>query len=170
VVRLGVSGHRRLEAPDGLVAPVDALLDDLGDDGMIVSSLAEGADRLVAWRALRRSGWTLVAVLPLAPDDYRDDFASDESREEFDRLIDAASEVEQVAPQPTRVDAYLAAGLRMLERSDALVAVWDGEPARGKGGTAEIVARARTDALPVAWLHVGEATATVTKERWPWGS
>jgi hypothetical protein len=175
VVRVGVSGHRVLPAgrEAEVVTAVDAVLDDVGDPGTVVSSIAEGADRLVAWRALRRPGWVLVVVLPMAPDEYAADFATVESRDDFTRLLDAATEIDQVAHQTDRVAAYLAAGLRVLERSDGLIAVWDGEPARGRGGTAEIVARARARGLPLAWVHSegdGSAGMSVTKERWPWPS
>lgn len=173
VVRVGVSGHRLLpnESEAELVAIVDAVLAELGDPGTVVSSVAEGADRLVAWRALRRPGWELLVVLPMAPDDYAADFGTAVSRDEFMRLLDAASEIDQVPDQPDRATAYLAAGLRVLERSDVLIALWDGEPARGRGGTADIVARARAGGRPVAWIHVGTegpAGTKVTKERWPW--
>ena len=35
--------------------------------------------------------------------------------------------------------AFLAAGRLVVERSDVLAAVWDGKPARGSGGTADVV-------------------------------
>jgi len=37
----------------------------------------------------------------------------------------------------------------MLARTDRLFAVWDGKPARGYGGTADVVAEARKRAVPV---------------------
>ncbi len=37
----------------------------------------------------------------------------------------------------------------MLDRADELWAVWDGEPARGPGGTADVVAHARGRGVPV---------------------
>jgi hypothetical protein len=172
VVRVGVSGHRRLPARRHaeLSAAVDAVLDDVGDPGTVVSSLAEGADRLVAWRGLRRPGWELTVVLPLPPDDYATDFVTAESHDEFARLLDAATEIEQVGPQRSRVDAYLAAGQLVLQRADVLVAVWDGEPARGRGGTADVVALARAEGLPLAWIRTGGDEPVVTKERWRWVS
>jgi hypothetical protein len=39
--------------------------------------------------------------------------------------------------------AFLAAGIRIAEECEVLLAVWDGEGARGSGGTGDIVARAR---------------------------
>jgi hypothetical protein len=37
----------------------------------------------------------------------------------------------------------------MLARCDVLVAVWDGQPAADRGGTAAVVAQAQALALPV---------------------
>jgi hypothetical protein len=41
------------------------------------------------------------------------------------------------------------ASLRMLAEADCLLAVWDGKPARGYGGTADVVNAARARGLPV---------------------
>jgi len=37
----------------------------------------------------------------------------------------------------------------MLAHADRLFAVWDGQPARGYGGTADVVAEARQRGVPV---------------------
>jgi hypothetical protein len=48
------------------------------------------------------------------------------------------------------VSGHEAANAVLLERSDRLVAVWNGEPPSGKGGgTADVVAEAREAGLPV---------------------
>jgi hypothetical protein len=171
--RLGVTGHRVLDDAAAVATLVDQVLDDLGPSGTMISSLAEGADRLAAERALARPGWSLAVVLPLDPLDYGDDFADVASQNEFDDLLGAASEVTQVPDEPSRDAAYLAAGLAVLHASDALLAVWDGEPARGVGGTADIVGRARAEGHPMAWIRVAgpagppQAPSLLT-ERWPW--
>ena len=46
----------------------------------------------------------------------------------------------------------MAAGRLLVERSDRLIAVWDGLPARGPGGTADVVAYARALSRPVTVL------------------
>ena len=168
--RVGVSGHRRLDPDARVVDAVDRALDDVaaaagGRPVAVVSSLAEGADRLVAERGLARR-WPLEVVLPLEPGDYERDFAGDGSVAAFRALLAEADAVERVAPQPSRDDAYWAAGLAVLARCDALVAVWDGRPARGRGGTGDVVARARAEGLPLAWVRVpgGESV----REAWPW--
>jgi polyphosphate kinase 2 (PPK2 family) len=58
----------------------------------------------------------------------------------------------KLPPAPTHEDAYLAAGRWIVDHADRLVAVWDGRPARGRGGTAEVVAYARHRGVPVTVL------------------
>lgn len=43
----------------------------------------------------------------------------------------------------------MAASVEMLKHADLLFAVWDGLPARGFGGTADVVAHARKAGVPV---------------------
>ena len=63
---------------------------------------------------------------------------------------------------PTREAAYEQAGHWIVENSHALVALWDGEPARGQGGTAEIVAYTVERALPILWVPVTGPRGTGT--------
>lgn len=153
-VRVGVIGHRRLADAEPLRLRLRDVLDDLARrlrpserTGVVfaaVSALAEGADRLMAAEILDRPGSSLEAVLPLAPDDYAADFAANESRDRFASLLARADGVEVVSAR-ARPEAYLDAGRAVVDRCDVLVAVWDGEPARGPGGTGDAMAHA--DAL-----------------------
>jgi hypothetical protein len=43
----------------------------------------------------------------------------------------------------------MAASRLMIDTADELLAVWDGQPARGHGGTADVVAYARSHGKPV---------------------
>ncbi|MDX3103586.1 hypothetical protein [Nonomuraea angiospora] len=43
----------------------------------------------------------------------------------------------------------MTASARMLDDAEVLFAVWDGQPARGYGGTADVVAEARRLEVPV---------------------
>jgi hypothetical protein len=45
--------------------------------------------------------------------------------------------------------AHLDGGRAVVDNSSLLVAVWDGQPARGLGGTADVVAYARQRSIPV---------------------
>jgi hypothetical protein len=43
----------------------------------------------------------------------------------------------------------------VLDNSEVLITIWDGRDALGRGGTADIVGRARGRGLPIAWVHAG---------------
>jgi hypothetical protein len=157
-VRIGVTGHRVLAEVPRVLAGVEAALDRIaaaypGRALVVVSCLAEGADRLVAEAVLRRPGATLVAVLPMPRGELVADFVTAESRAEFAGLLARAAEVVEMAARATRDEAYAAANERMLDRVDVLLAVWDGAGAQGQGGTAEEVAWARARHTPFAWVH-----------------
>lgn len=154
-VTIGVTGHRAI-ASDQVQAverSVIAVLDRVRAQApaaplLLLTSLAEGADRVVARLAVERYGAAIIAVLPLEPDDYRQDFASRESVEEFDRLLAKASRVVVMgggvqgatsSEADARRASYARAGHWVSLHSLALLALWDGGQARGGGGTADIV-------------------------------
>ncbi len=173
--RVGVTGHRKLDvaaiaaiesAVSGVLADIDRILTGISRDPQagilyrdgapimrIVSPLAEGADRLVARLALAR-GWRLAAPLPFAREDYERDFP--DSVPEFRSLLaharDAAQIVELDGSRAKETAAYLQVGRFVLDHSDLLIAVWDGAPAAGEGGTGQIVAEALAAGVPT--VHV----------------
>jgi hypothetical protein len=119
----------------------------------IRSPLAEGADRIVAREALKlleADGVVLEAVLPLDPADYVHDFDSASSRREFEELLAQAGSSVTMPRVKHRDEAYERAGQYVVNHCDVLIAVWDGGRARGRGGTAAIVAYAeeRKEAVP----------------------
>jgi hypothetical protein len=159
-VRIGVTGHRVLAEVPRVLEGVEAGLDRIeavfpGRPLVVVSCLAEGADRLVAEAVLRRPGARLVAVLPMPRGELVADFATAESRDEFAEILVRAAEVVELPARATRDEAYAAANEWMLGAADVLVAVWDGGGAHGPGGTAEVVARARARHLPLVWVQAG---------------
>jgi hypothetical protein len=159
VVTIGVTGHRfladRARIDEALVGVVESLAHTYPGPWTVVSSLAEGADRLVARALLGHPGARLVAVLPLAVADYETDFTAPESRAEFRELLARAEETVVLPARDDRDLAYEACGREVLDRSDVLVAVWDGAGEQGVGGTGEIVRRARERGIPIAWVHAG---------------
>ena len=158
-LHVGVTGHRHLASPDTVARDVDAVLDRLDASSLTaVSSLAEGADRIVARRILARAGGSLHAVLPLEPDDYRTDFAGSHAQDEFDVLLSQAVTVSLSPRQETREAAYEHAGRAVLDSCDVLLALWDGQPARGRGGTAQLVAEATALGKHVEIIPVERAT------------
>jgi len=111
-----------------------------------VSCLAPGADALFADAVLSLGG-RLVAVLPSPA--YRTTVVDAAYAPEFDRLCAAAAEL-VVLPHPIPGPAaYRAANDELLRRADLVVAVWDGTPGNGPGGSADMVTAARAAGLPV---------------------
>jgi hypothetical protein len=155
---VGVSGHRRLKYPEAVASRVERALDaiehELNVGGIrLLSALAEGADRMAAQAVLRRESGGLVAVIPMPVDQYLQDFESLTSRREFTSLLGRAQEIVSLDPSGTREDAYLAAGIYILDHCRILLAIWDGKLGRGMGGTADIVHRARRRGLPLVRIH-----------------
>ena len=170
--RIGITGHRHLNEPEILLPAIREalrLLRDLlprqGSDVVLVavSSLAEGADRLVARELLTNPTSRLEVILPVARSAYAEDFQDVTSRKEFQNLLARASQVRQAPGRPTRQEAYEWAGRRVVDRCDALIAVWDGQPAGGRGGTAEIVQYARDREVPLGWVHPSGGALVTTE-------
>jgi hypothetical protein len=147
-----VTGHRALanDARAALAARASQIIDDFTrryrhTPVVLLSSLAEGADRLVARAALAR-GARLVAVLPMPRALYEEDFATHDSREEFRALLRSAERVIEIAPRENlsggaldRSEQYALAGAYMARRAHALIALWDGAASEHTGGTAHVV-------------------------------
>jgi hypothetical protein len=173
VVQIGVTGHRpnRLSPDvaaalptqcDQILKAIAALASRAHDPLLhspeppllrILSPLAEGADRIVANAGLSL-GADLQCPLPFHEEEYCRDFSTESSRDEFHALLAKASAVFQVDGVRDAADvAYERIGRFVLEQSDFLIAIWNGEPAAGRGGTAQIVEEALAQNIPVIWLH-----------------
>lgn len=145
---LGATGHQ--EMPDVARAharrEIAAVVSKYAPRVRGACSLAAGADQMFAEIILRLGG-ELQVIIPSSG--YESTFADHESRTTYEALLARAQTVEQLPhPTPTE-DAFLDAGRHVVDLSDELVAVWDGVAARGRGGTADIVAYARAAAKPV---------------------
>jgi len=118
----------------------------------VLSPLAEGADRIVTKRILSSSEAHLIALLPFPVEDYAEDFSTLESVKEFRDLCRQADQIIELQGSRAQEEAYVALGRTLLDRSAILITIWDGLPANGRGGTAEIVHGARKRGLPLAWI------------------
>jgi hypothetical protein len=82
--------------------------------------------------------------LPFELKEYEKDFSPSELMILQDLLAQNKHQYEVVNPlkdnsPETRNEAYLATGKHLVDECDILLAVWDGQPAKGKGGTGDIV-------------------------------
>lgn len=146
--RLAITGHRGL--PDESARLVeDGLRKEVArhDAAALVgySCLADGADVLFARVVLERGG-SLVVVVPAA--EYREGLPV-EHRGTYDELCSRAERVIRMDRIASDSTAHMRASERMLDDVDEIVAVWDGKPARGFGGTGDVVEVARQRRIPV---------------------
>jgi hypothetical protein len=153
---IGVTGHRpnRMKASSGaLRANVIKALEGLGAENpnhhfIVLSPLAEGADRMVAKLAMEVLNASLQVPLPLPFDLYVSDFSSAESVEEFKHLVGKAEfyyempmrfgNIRELASQlnnEARNQQYALAGAYIAQRCDRLLAIYDGQLENGTGGT-----------------------------------
>lgn len=147
--RIGITGHTNLSIRTlPLVAEGirHALADHPAPELVGLTCLARGADQVFA-RVVLDLGGTVGVVLPAA--DYRDRQVNDDNLAEFDDLLGKATAVHTMPFPESGPEAYMAAGEHMLDNVDVLLAVWDGGPSGGYGGTADVVAVALERSLPV---------------------
>lgn len=122
--------------------------------------LASGADQLAA-RSARASGFEVRALLPFAPHDYRADFPGAVERADFERELTAADHVFSLPGQRSNDEgAYVLVGKAVISAADVLVAIWDGEPGNGPGGTAHVVDQALASGVPVIHVLVDRSCQT----------
>ena len=167
-MRIGFTGHRpnrlrigkervaaRLREVLGLCKAA-AIGRDAAEPLIALSSLAEGSDRLFAEEALGLE-IRLEALLPFSSADYERTFGDAGTIPQYRSLLSRASSVEELQGSLTATKAaYEAVGCAMVERSDILVAVWDGEPAAGRGGTPEIISYALEQRRPVILIDAAK--------------
>jgi hypothetical protein len=174
-LRIGVTGTRKLASDQNerLNEQVTRLLRAIASQAKangvnrleLLSPLAEGADRLVADRAVD-AGFTLVCPLPFPQQVYEEDFKDLASIAEFrDRLGRAAGRVLVLDGKRGDDEArsYEAVGRMIVRNCDLLIAIWDGRPGEGRGGTADTVHYAANFGPPVVWFH---ATDPKTEPNW----
>ena len=138
MINIGVTGHQgiphsalpfiRAEVTRSLLLHHDAIT--------CISSLATGADQLVADLCLKNDG-ALHVIVPCQG--YLHTFKEPVSANKYKKLKRQASVIENLEFDSPSEEAFLEAGKRMVILSDKIIAIWDGKKAKGKGGTADIV-------------------------------
>lgn len=171
---VGVVGHRsnRLSAShlDKIRADIDQVLSDILDlanqrlrhqkdvfageavDMVLLSALAEGADRIAAHAALK-VGYKLGVFLPYFREVYESDFPLEESVRDFRNLLSRAESVlELPGTRENSARDYENVGLRILDYCDILLLVWDGGGDGGRGGTVRMANEAARRGIPI--VHI----------------
>ncbi len=185
-LRIGVTGHRHLHDPQALASAVSRVLEHIDAvlgpqsrtplEWTIVSPLARGADRLVVEAVLGRPQSRLEVLIPFELDEYRRDFVDAQDREHFERLLKQADSVQKVYEHPSldttdpdalhewRNRGYLQVGQAVIDACEIVIAIWDGRPSRGLGGTGDIIPYALSRKRLVIWvdaLHPQQAPQVI---------
>jgi hypothetical protein len=168
---VGFTGHRAGFDRDAVRTHLAHVLQDL--QGRAVSaqgelhlwtSIAEGADTLCVQLA-RDLGIPVHLLLPLEEQEFSKDFSPSGWAEASEQLAIARSNPERdsvrlaggSAPRP---GCYLNQAMEMLRLVHVLVAVTDGQPSRGPGGTGSVLELTTAMGLPV--ITIDAATGAVT--------
>ncbi len=145
---IGVSGHRDLRPEDRPILEdrVREILEKLkttypATPMILLSALAEGADRLVATVALGL-GFRLAVPLPMPREEYARDFP--ETLGEFDALMEKAEKAFPLSDSPedgstSREQCYALAGAYIARHCQILLVLWDGINLEKVGGTSHVV-------------------------------
>ncbi|MEW2625647.1 hypothetical protein [Streptomyces sp. NPDC048106] len=150
-MRVGITGHRGLSPH--VEEHVRALLADQiqqYDPAELVgvSCIADGPDSWFAETVLQHGG-RLEVVIPAT--EYRQGLP-DWHHPDYDRLISHAADVHHTGLTQSTPQAHQTGSEILVGLSNELIAVWDGKPARGYGGTADVVAYAERTGVPVRVL------------------
>ena len=163
---VAVTGHRDLVAEEipGIRERVGTFLTNLRDEypdrGVtVMSSLAEGADQLVAEEALRFD-IPLIVPLPMSRYLYIKDFDTVDVREKFEFISSRAAEIYELPLTPgntlesisehgnARNQQYAQVGVFLCAHCHILLALWDGKEGDRLGGTGQVVRFHHDDVMP----------------------
>jgi hypothetical protein len=142
-MRIGITGHQRLKNSsswDWVEGEIKAILARIPEPLIGITSLAIGADQVFAKIILEQQG-TIEAIIPF--EGYELKFAEGHDRQEYRNFLNRASRTEVLQKKTSDEEAYFAAGKRVVDLAEILIAVWDGNPAAGLGGTADVVTYAK---------------------------
>ena len=164
-LRIGVSGHQQIgdeatiefvsQQLRELLATFQCQVQECGQNILVYSALALGTDQLFVKIALEM-GIPVELVIPCSQ--YVEIFSTTEARDEYHRLLSRCQDVHRLPFDDCSEDAYLAAGHWIVDHSDLVILVWNGYPAAGKGGTADIASYARYVGRPFLHIHTRQHT------------
>lgn len=151
-MKLGITGHQKLSDPYWVKSEILRIIQAQPTPPVGVTSLAVGADQLFA-DAMLESGHSFEVIIPCAS--YADVFDS-RGRADYERLLSSAATIAIMSSAGCDEPAYLAAGRRVVDESDIIIAVWNGRAAAGTGGTADVIGYATRQKKP--YVHVNPET------------
>lgn len=140
-VAIGFSGHQGLtdQTEKSVNDQIRSILGGMDSPIVGYCSLAEGADQLFAQSVLSLGG-SLVVVVPCK--NYESTF-DDSFLRSYKLLSEQARKLIELDFDEPSEEAFWSAGKRVVDETEKLIAVWNGKPAAGLGGTGDVVKYAR---------------------------
>jgi 8-oxo-dGTP pyrophosphatase MutT (NUDIX family) len=158
--RIGFSGHQDLGNEATSVFVAQSLRELLityreqanasNQELLIYAALAPGADQLCIATALELA-IPVEAVIPCA--EYEGIFTGADAVSIYHQLLARCRKIHTLPAQQCSDEAFLEAGHWIVEHADLVLLVWNGYPAGGKGGTADVASYARSMRRPFLHIH-----------------
>ena len=123
-----------------------------------ITCLAAGADQIYA-EILKGENIPYFVVIP--SDNYEKTFGNRSSLEKYQMLLDQAHRMIKLKFNEPNEIAFFEAGKRVVNLSRDIFAIWNGNKAKGLGGTADIVQYALEKNKKV--VHFNPISKTVTE-------
>ena len=169
-LRIGVTGHRQLTDPAALVPGIRAAVQGvverfLGPRAepalLVISALAEGADRLVATEVLARPDATMEAVLPLRPGTTWTTSPGTPRKPSSPRYSGGPPRSGWPGRGTARPRPTSGPGATWWTAPTCSSRCGTASRPGGRGGTATVVSYARAQGVPVAWVPTLTVAAPV---------
>ena len=148
----GVTGHQRL-GPSTVIKWISDTFRNTIKNLKIhkgLTSLAIGADQLFA-EILLEQHLPFIAVIPSL--NYEDTFKEDIHLSNYKKLLLSSSNIVHLNFNEPTESSFLESGKYIVEHSDIIMAVWDGFPSKGLGGTGDIVNYAEGLNKPIIYIN-----------------
>lgn len=148
MLKVGITGHRQLDNPKMVKIELNNTIQyffSQSENMVGYTQLATGADTLFA-QVLIDNNIPYIVILPVPKDVYIKDF-SDEEKKFFEKYIKKASSIHIIKKSEKELISdqnYREAGIYIVDKSDVIVGVWDGEKTDKIGGTYDILSYALT--------------------------
>lgn len=159
-MKAGMTGHQSLGSKLAVEWLQEQLMQAAAENEVTLgyTCLAAGADQLFA-STLYQLGIPYVVLIPSKQ--YEDTFDDSDILMQYRLWLSRATKIVELGFDFPTETAFFEAGKKIVDCSDLIVAVWNGKPAKGLGGTGDVVKYALSRGKPL--VHLNPVTLTVAQ-------
>lgn len=177
MVKIGIIGHRNLQDEHQVEEQIENKIQELLSARKAIefeaySSIAYGADTLFV-RVAEKHKAKIKLILPFPKAEYKETFVTENSEKTEERLNEFEKLCERYIPEivneeipkneAERNQNYFDCGKALIDKSEVLIAIWDGFPVDGIGGTAQILEYAYSEKKEVHIILARKSTTDYKK-------